>query len=261
MIQYVTSRANSRIKLAISLNKTSACRKRNQFLIEGPKFIGDLISNNGSIDFVLISENASKESKIVAQLADRKNLKVIEVSPPIFSEISDTNTPQGIIAICPIPQYKIQDIITGGTVLVLDRVSDPGNAGTAIRSAAAFNCSGVIFLKGSVFPFNPKVTRSAAGLNAIIPIFEMDDLSTLKAESSSYNFLGAQTKAKPISELLTTLYGPVCIVIGSEAHGLSQKSKNTVTEFVSIPMTNGIESLNAGVSASILLYSLFKRSS
>ncbi len=261
MIHYVTSRANSRIKLAISLNKTSACRKRQQFLMEGPKFISDHIHGNGLTDFIILSENTSKEAKIVAQAADKRQLRVIEVSSPIFSEISDTGTSQGIIAVCPTPEYAIKDILNGKTILVLDGVSDPGNAGTAIRSAAAFNCSGVIFLKGSVFPFSPKVTRSAAGFNSKIPIYEMDNLSTLKSENSDYHFLGAQANAKSVSDLLETLSGPMCIVIGSEAHGLSEKSKNTITEYVSIPMTKGVESLNAGVSASILLYSLFKKNS
>jgi len=229
--------------------------------MEGPKFINDHIHGNGSTDFIMVSENASKDSKIVAQTADKKQLKVIKVSSPIFSEISDTGTSQGIIAVCPTPEYAVNDILNGKTVLVLDGVSDPGNAGTAIRSAAAFDCSGVIFLKGTVFPFSPKVTRSAAGLNSKIPICEIDNLSTLKSENPDYLFLGAQTNAKPVSDLLQTLSGPTCIVIGSEAHGLSEKSKHAITEYVSIPMTKGVESLNAGVSASILLYSLFRKNS
>ena len=261
MIHYITSRANSRIKLAVSLNKTSACRKRQKFLMEGPKFISDHIANKGITDFIMVSENASKESKVVAQTADKRNLKVIEVSSQIYSDISDTGTPQGIIAVCPTPEYVFKDIFNGKTILVLDGVSDPGNAGTAIRSAAAFNCSGVVFLKGSVFPFTPKVTRSAAGLNSKIPIFEMDDLLAIKSDNPEYHFLGAQMNAKPVNDLLQNLSGPTCVVIGSEAHGLSEKSKKAITEFVSIPMTNGVESLNAGVSASILLYSLFRTSS
>ena len=261
MIHSITSRANSRIKLAVALEKPSSCRKRNRFLMEGPRFISDHLTRGGLIDFIAVSEDASDESVMVAKSADNNGYIVIRVSSEIFASISNTGTPQGISAICPIPDYSISDLFTGGTVLVLDGVADPGNAGTSIRSAAAFGCSGVVFLKGSAFPWSPKVTRSAAGLNSAIPICEVNSLRDIRDKSPDYCILGAQSNGISMNQRFNDLTKPVCIVIGSEAHGLSETSQSTMTGSVSIPMAKGIESLNAGVSASILLSLLFRKTS
>ncbi len=229
--------------------------------MEGPKFIRDHLSRHGSIDFVVLSQQASKEAAMVAEAADSSGHSVIQVPEDIFAGISNTETPQGITAICPTPEYSTDDLFTGKTVLVLDRIADPGNAGTAIRSASAFGCSGVIFLKGSVFPWSPKVTRSAAGINSAIPICEVDDLKEIQAKHSGYCFLGARSDGRPMAELFNDLAKPVCIIIGSEAHGISQTSESLISDAVSIPMVKDVESLNAGVSASILLSNLFRKNS
>ena len=261
MIHTISSRANSRIKMAVALEKPSSCRKRNRFLMEGPKFVSDHLARNGSVDFIAVSDEASDESQMLAKTADNAGHTVIQVPGEIFSCISNTGTPQGIAAICPIPNYSVNDLFTGKTVLVLDKVADPGNAGTAVRSAAAFGCSGVVFLKGSAFPWSPKVTRAAAGLNSSIPICELENLAGIRELFPNYLILGAESNGSPMDELLKSIAQPVCIVTGSEAHGLSQISASVLNSRISIPMASGVESLNAGVSASILLYSLFRKSS
>lgn len=261
MIHSVTSRANSKVKMAAALEKSSSCRKRNRFLMEGPKFIHDHLARGGQIDFIAVSEDASDESLMVAKIADNSGFVVIKVPDHIYKCISKTEAPQGITAICPTPEHTISDIFTGGTVLVLDKVADPGNAGTAIRSAAAFGCSGIVFLKGSAYPWSPKVTRSSAGLNTAIPICEKSNLADIPAKFPDYCILGAQSNGISMDKVFSDLTKPVCIVTGSEAHGLSETSQSTISGSVSIPMTKGVESLNAGVSASILLSTLFRKSS
>lgn len=229
--------------------------------MEGPRFISDHLARGGLIDFITMSENASDESVVVAKMADTGGHKVLQVPGELFANISNTNNSQGITAICPIPEYSIDDLFTGKTVLVLDKVSDPGNVGTAIRSAAAFGCSGVVFLKGSAFPWSPKVTRASAGLNSAIPICELNDLSDIRNKYPDYCILAAESNGIPMEKLFDSITQPPCIVIGSEAHGLSQISQSVITSSVSIPMTMGVESLNAGVSASILLSLLFRKNS
>ncbi|OPX32121.1 MAG: hypothetical protein B1H09_01210 [Gemmatimonadaceae bacterium 4484_173] len=256
MIQSVSSRSNSRIKLAASLGRTSTSKKRRRFLMEGPRFIGDHLARGGSVDFIAIKENLTARSLAVAKLADSRDIPVIQVSDLIYKDISSTDAPQGITAVCPVPEYSLSDLFTGKTVLVLDGVADPGNAGTAIRSAAAFGCSGVVFLKGSAYPWNPKVTRSAAGLNSAIPVVEIDNLTLLKNKHPEYSFLGASSNGSPASEIFSITKKPVCVVVGSEAHGLSDITRGELTGLVSIPMSDVAESLNAGVSGSILLYLL-----
>lgn len=225
--------------------------------MEGPKFINDYLTREQQIDFAVLSEGATAESRAVAKAADEAGYTVIEIPAAVFSEIADTGNSQGITAVCPLPEHSISSVFSGGTVLVLDGVSDPGNAGTAIRSAAAFDCSGVVFLKGSAFPWSPKVTRAAAGLNSFIPIIEMDDLSGIREKFPDYLFFGASAIGRNMSELFSSSLYPVCIVIGSESHGLSETTASLMDSAVSIPMKTGVESLNAGVSASILLSTLF----
>jgi TrmH family RNA methyltransferase len=258
VIQTVSSRANIRIKLAASLGKTSTSRKRGRFLMEGPRFVTDHISRGGSVDFVVVSENPSIHAQTAAELADSRGIPVLQVSDIIYKCISTTETPQGIEAVCPIPEYTDRDLFTGKTVLVLDGVSDPGNAGTAIRSAAAFGCSGVVFLKGSVYPWSPKVTRAAAGINSAIPIIETQNLTLLKGKYPRYSFLGASSTGSPAGKVINTAAKPVCVVVGSEAHGLSASTRRELTDLVSIPMAEAVESLNVGVSGSILLYLLWR---
>jgi len=258
VIYPVTSRGNSRVKLAVSLKKSSHCRKRNRYLMEGPRFIGDHLARGGSVDFIAIKENLTARSLAVAKLADSRDIPVIQVSDHIYKDISSTDTPQGITAVCPVPEYSLGDLFAGKTVLALDGVADPGNAGTAIRSAAAFGCSGVVFLKGSAYPWNPKVTRSSAGLNSAIPVVEAESLALLKKEHPEYSFLGASSTGSPASKVFSITKKPVCVVVGSEARGLSEVTRMELTGLVSIPMASAVESLNAGVSGSILLYLLWK---
>ena len=227
--------------------------------MEGPRFISDHLARGGNIDFIAISGNATEESVLIAKMADDSGHQVIQLPEELFSSISNTGNTQGITAICTIPEHSLEDVFSGKTVLVLDGVAAPGNAGTAIRSAAAFGCSGVVFLKGSAFPWSPKVTRSSAGLNSAIPIREVDNLTDIPAKFPDYSILGAQSDGISMNKIFETLTVPACIVIGSEAHGLSAISQRSITDTVSIPMTKNVESLNAGVSASILLSSLFRK--
>jgi len=182
---------------------------------------------------------------------------VLEVTTSLFTEVSATEHSQGVTAVCSIPLFSPEMVFSGGSVLALDGVGDPGNAGTAIRSAAAFGCSGVLFLKGSAFPWNPKVTRASAGLNTAIPILEVGALAEMKRSFEDYRFLEASAEGQDIAFMAGS--SPVCIVIGSEASGIKEETRRCIDGSVSIPMTPEVESLNAGVSASILLYSLFRR--
>jgi len=257
VIQPVTSRANDKVKLAVSLKSSSQCRKNRLFLVEGPRFIRDIVKGNLPLEFIFVSEKATYESVGAAELAEADGIVILRLPEHIFRDISSTEHSQGIAAVAPLPSHRLSDVFNGGTVLALDGVSDPGNAGTAIRSAAAFNCSGVVFLSGSVFPWNSKVTRSSAGLNSLLPVVEEESLAGIKHQFSDYLFLGASPDGESISTAITT--NPLCIIVGSEAHGLSETSLSRMTGSVGIPMAEGVESLNAGVSASIILYELFRR--
>jgi TrmH family RNA methyltransferase len=167
------------------------------------------------------------------------------VSEKTFRELSSTETPQGLIALVR-PRAWTADQVLGGSalVVVLDGVQDPGNAGAILRAAHAFGATGVVFLKGTVNPFNPKCVRGSAGSVFHVPLVTDADLSGLR-------LYAAMPRARQLIDE-TDFRGPCGIVIGSEARGVSAAVETRATG-VRIPMS-GVESLNAAVAAGILLY-------
>lgn len=202
----------------------------------------------------MVSTEASPEALAAGERARSAGIELIELTPQVFARIADTKTPQGIVAVFPLPDWCEADVFRGGTVVALDGVSDPGNAGTIIRSAAAFQCDGAVFLPGSAYPFGSKTTRSAAGANIALPIITADSLKKLRDNHPEYVFAGAETGGIPLSEFRPAV--PVCVIVGSEAHGLSEATRACLSERVAIPMAGGVDSLNAGVCASIILHHL-----
>ena len=249
----IVSSANARLKIARNLHSRSGILKQGLFIMEGPRFVHDYMSR-GKPEWVFLSEEAAPHSREVAEKALEYNTEVLELPGKLFAGISDTEASQGIAAICPLPETDIDSIPRKGVFLFLDGIADPGNMGTIIRSAAAFGCSVVIAGKGSCCPFAPKVTRASAGLNSVVPIeFDTELVSFMKNNADVIEFLGADASGENISNV-RPLGSCIGLVIGSEAHGISLEVASHVNRMISIPMAQGVDSLNAAVSASILLY-------
>lgn len=251
------SPSNTRLKIVRSLISRAGILKHGLFLMEGPRFVSDYLSR-GTPEWILISDRAGRLPESVAEDAAGMNVPVMEITEKLFSDISDTETSQGITAVCPLPSVNIEDIPRNGVFLLLDGISDPGNMGTIIRSAAAFGCTAVIVGKNSCCPFTPKVTRAAAGMNSAEPIvFNVDLAAFMQSNSRIMEFFGADASGGGIDQLDKT---DTCLglVIGSEAHGISKDTGKYLSGTVAIPMVEGVESLNAAVSASILLYEMNK---
>lgn len=202
----------------------------------------------------MVSAEATLEARNAAEAAAGRGEEVLELDPAVFEKVSSTRSPQGIAAVFPIPSWRSSDVFSGGTVVALDGVSDPGNAGTIIRSAAAFRCSGAVFLPESACPYGPKVTRASAGHNISLPIITAGSLLPLRESHPDYTFAGAEPDGERFDRFLPG--GPVCLVVGSEARGLSPDTLGAVQAKISIPIAPGVESLNAGVCASIMLHRL-----
>lgn len=249
----VTSPSNSRLKVSRQLDSRSGILRNGLFLMEGPRFISDLLGSTEP-EWVVLSTEAGGASRETAARASEMGCDVLEVPPGLFAEISDTETSQGIIAVFPLPEPDSVNIPGTGLILLLDGVSDPGNTGTLIRSAAAFGCSGVVTGRGTCFPYIPKVTRASAGLNARMPIlFDADLPSLMRRLSPRTEFIGADPSGDEVSTL-NRRRESLGLVIGSEARGISPEVEELLERRVAIPMAPGVESLNAAVSGSILLY-------
>ena len=202
---------------------------------------------------VVISSEEVREP-VFQHLRGLNSIRAISVPTAVFRELSTTENSQGVIALIKPPSWTIEHVLRGQSlVALLDGVQDPGNAGTIIRSAEAFGATGVICLKNTVSLFNPKCLRAAAGSMFRLPcvIAPEDDLLRLAFRQRGVKLYAASPKARQRMDQ-TDFKGKAAIVVGNEGKGVSGGWQRVATG-VRIP-TVGVESLNAAVAASVLLY-------
>jgi TrmH family RNA methyltransferase len=179
-------------------------------------------------------------------------------SPAVFDAVAPTATPQGVLAVCAIPNIQVGDVLQrAGQVLVLDGIADPGNAGTLIRTAAAAGAGGILLTPGSVDPTNDKVVRSAAGTWFDVPVAMGESAAKLQEQIQGSGRILVGLTAQAPHDLYTAMSAgdipaDAAWLIGSEAHGISAAFTPNIR--VSIPMAAGVESLNAAVAGALCLY-------
>lgn len=223
--------------------------------MEGARFVADAVKRHIP-EFVILSDEATGTARAAADKASQTGCDVLEVSRTSFSGICDTEHSQGVAAVFPLPAQDLSNVSCKGLLVILDGVSIPGNMGTVVRSAAAFECSAVIAGRGCCCPFIPKATRASAGTNLLIPvIFDVSLPGFIEREKGNLRFLGAESAGKPLSTL-EKIDTPAALVVGSEAHGISSAVEALLDTKIAIPISGNVESLNAAVSASVLIYSL-----
>jgi TrmH family RNA methyltransferase len=191
----------------------------------------------------------------VEEFADLSKFNTVDVSDEVMKQMSETITPQGIIAICTIPSTQLDSIPLNGSrkFIYLSEVQDPGNAGTILRSADAFGMDAVITSPGSVDMYSPKVVRSTAGSLWHIPVFESIALEELVGHGIRGFSLGA-TGSKSLNDYVST--GDTVAIFGNESRGLTTSENLISIESVNIPMPGNAESLNLSAAASIVMYHL-----
>lgn len=241
----ITSSENSLIKTIIKLKQRKYRYEYGKFVLEGYRLIKDFIDEANS-DAVKI---VTKESKYF-QFCDKFE-NVIPVADRLFDKLTDTVSSQGIIAVAAMPEFK--DKPTGRLCLYLDAVSDPGNLGTVIRTAAACGFCDIV-LHNCVDVYNPKTIRSSMSTfkhcNFILSAGDMSQLdgyTVVCADMDGDNIVNAASALRDKK---------ICLVIGSEATGVGDEMLRYCDVTVALPMDNGVESLNAAVSAGILMYYL-----
>ena len=218
---------------------------------EGFHLLEEALKSNATIGTVIVAQsvNGAVQSHVKGL-----HLRVVTVRDQDFAALASTETPQGVLALVKPPVSTIGDVFSGcALVAVLDGIQDPGNAGAILRAAEAFGATGAVFLKGSVYPYNPKCVRASAGSIFRLPIATGLSDAALLGEVEKIN--GALYAAMPRAEVLLSgadFKNGCAIVIGSEAHGVREALADAATG-LRIP-TTGVESLNAAVAAGILFY-------
>jgi TrmH family RNA methyltransferase len=244
MAETITSAQNPLLKDVRRAVAHGGLTSQGWCVAESFHLLNEALRSGRQVNAVIVAESASDE---VDARVGRHNLKRAILPDKEFHKLASTENSQGVIALVTPATWTRDDLYRGVPLVVaLDRIQDPGNAGAIVRTAEAFGATGVIFLKGSVNPYNPKTLRASAGSLFRIPFLAgagTDDLRgvTLYAAMPSGTSLDKADLAAPCG-----------LVIGSEAHGVSPELRSMATE-ISIP-TSGVESLNAAVAAGILLY-------
>lgn len=262
MIVSITSKDNEKVKLTKSLLKSKNRLKESKFLIEGFRILTQAIDCKADLQYVFINENfENKEEHLeFLKILKDKNIKIYKTTNKIFNDFIDTESTQGIVGVVGINKKSIDEILNDNCnfVLILDRIQDPGNMGTIIRTADAAGVDAILNLKGCVDIYNSKVTRSTMG-----SIFDMDIINITQEEALT------QLKNRNfdiVSSYLNTnnFYDSIkynkktALVIGNEANGVNDELIEKSDTLVKIPIYGKAESLNAAISSAILMYEIKK---
>ena len=237
----ITSINNEYIKEISKINEKKYRDKSNKYLIEGLHLVTEALKYD-IIDTIIIREDFSYETDI----------KHIIVSNEVMKKLSDNPSIPKIMAIV----YKKESTISGNKILLLDRLQDPGNLGTIIRSAVAFNFDTIILSNDTVDLYNSKVLRSTQGMLFNINILRQDLTSVInELKNNNYTIYGTKVdNGNDVKKINNT--NKFALIIGNEGTGISDNILKQCDKYLYIKMNNNCESLNAGVAASILMYEM-----
>ena len=237
------------IKFLKSLSQKKYRIQSQKFLVEGKRIVKELIQSKALIDQIYVSEDFINKNADFILFESNINYEI--VSNEVISKIKNTESSQEVFAICLIKNNFDFQIHT--PILVLDNISDPGNLGTLLRSASWYDINNVLVSNNSVDIYNPKVVRSAMGAH-----FHIDNLQQLSEEkilsivnNESINTIAATLNG--ISHKDLNLSKNWALILGNEAHGVTESLLDSADEQVSIPKLGNMESLNVGVAGSVLI--------
>ncbi len=253
MIKYITSKENKIIKLVTSLQKRSYRNKNGLFVVEGKRICNEAFKwYRNNISFVLVSDSFYNKNSCFENEFD-----TYKIPDSLFSIISETETPQGILAVVRIPTTSTQ--LKSNNVLVLDGISEPGNMGTILRTAEAMGFYDIFITKGSVDIYSPKVVRSTMGSIFRLNFhFEENTDFIVDLKNNGYQIISTALKNSVSLESVVP-FEKNAVVIGNEAIGVSDSILSSSDIITKIDMVGNSESLNAAVAAGIVMYQLSKK--
>ncbi len=249
----ITSRDNAKIKYAARLASSAAFRQQEgRFLAEGAKLCPEL-ARGAVLTELFCTEKALEKHPGLAGLPGEHYL----ILPHVAEKLADVGSNQGVFGVFETPAPGWDCVRPGGRYLALERVQDPGNVGTLIRSAAAFGFDAVLLSDGCAAPFAPKTLRASMGAAVRLPVLSVGGMPAAVARLRELGvecLAAALYDSRPLSAVGTEFPGGVCVVVGSEGQGLSEATIAACSAAVRIPMTDRAESLNAGIAGSVLLW-------
>lgn len=251
----ISSSQNPKIKLVHALlGRAKERREAGAFVADGVRLVEEAVKSNWKFRFALYDESLNaRGSSLVEQLLSH-GVDVEEVSEQLMKSLSGTETPQGLLAVLEISQQPIVNPLN--FVLIPDQIRDPGNLGTLLRTAAAAGVQAVFLPPETTDAFSPKVLRSGMGAHFRLPIHSMK-WEKIRRETNDLKIFLADMDGDSCWEI--DLRQPLALIVGSEAEGASDEARRLASQNISIPMSGDMESLNAGVAGSVLMFEVVRQ--
>ena len=256
---YITSRDNAGVKLAVKLNSSAKQRRESGlFVLDGLRLCRDAVLNNYRLKTLYLTEAFYEAHKEDARLLMDNSSEVYFAAPGVMEKMSETVNPQGIIAVCEIPQKKEE--MGNGFLVGVENLSDPSNLGAISRSAEAFGAEGLVLLGSCCDPYSPKSLRAGMGALLRLPIFSFPDIFSLREKCDG---VGKEIFASVVDKtaenvILAPKNENSLLLIGNEANGISKATSDNSHRRVTIPMKGRAESLNAAAAAAVLIWEFTK---
>jgi TrmH family RNA methyltransferase len=253
----IISNQNPKLKLIRALQgRAKERRDAGAFLAEGIRLVEEAANSNWPMRFVLFDVTLSERGRLQVEGLRLRGVDVEEVSTSLMKSLSETESPQGILAV--LNEFRIPIPESMNFILILDQIRDPGNLGTLLRTAAATGVDLVLIPPETADAFAPKVVRSGMGAHFKLPIHflrwdEIDQVVKLVGLQVLLADMNGESFWK------TDLCQPLALIIGSEAEGASESARQLANQKISVPMPGMIESLNAGVAGSVLMFEVVRQ--
>lgn len=245
-MKVITSKDNPLIKDLLSLTQKKTRTLEGKFLVEGFHLV-EVARQMNCLEMVLTTTELDID------------IEQVLINNSVLDKMTQTQNPEGVVGVCKITEQTPFELRNDRLVLILDGISDPGNMGTLIRTAAAFGFDSVISSPDSVDYYNDKVVRSSQGAVFQIPLYSMNlELIYDLLRENDFQLLASSLKGTPLS-LCKFSEKPIGIIVGNETHGISTLSESRATQIIKIPMQASVDSLNAGVAGGILMYYLSQK--
>jgi TrmH family RNA methyltransferase len=256
----ITSTHNPKVQWVRELQAQAKKRKEQKlFVVEGVRLVEEALLMNQEARLVFYTKDLDQRGQsILAALAGR-GFPVEEVTPGVMKAVSDTQTPQGILAVLPVPNLRLPERLS--LLFIPDGVRDPGNLGTMLRTAAATGVDGVFLPPATVDGYAPKVVRAAMGAHFRLPVqpTSWEEIRKQVREAGLRVYLAEAGVGQVYTQ--ADFHIPLALVVGGEAEGASDSARELAEERVSIPLLGGVESLNVGIAAALILFEVVRQRS
>ncbi len=252
-MKFIESKENNLFKNTRKLKERKNRNKSSKYIIEGFRLVREALKAKVNVDYLIVAEDADEKIEQYLMNYITEDMKVYKISNNLFKELISTENPQGILAVINMNIVELKS--EGDFYLLCDKLQDPGNLGTIIRTAHAAGVNGIILTKGTVDIYNEKTIRSTMGSIFYIPIqYDDADFSLVKELKSKGFNLVATSLDTDKNFFDVDLKVKVILTVGNEGNGVSEEVLSMADTKVKIPMPGNAESLNVAIAASVIMY-------